>query len=102
MGPTGTARVLQIHPTRRCNLRCLHCYSSSGPEEHGDLPAALLQDAVTDARVAAYNVAAFSGGEPTLYKPLRLLLEHARGCGMLTTVTSNGMLLDRRRLESLQ
>ena len=39
MGPTGKSRIVQIHPTRRCNLRCLHCYSSSGPEVKGELPA---------------------------------------------------------------
>ena len=33
MGPTGdTYRVLQLHVSRRCNLSCRHCYSTSGPE----------------------------------------------------------------------
>jgi hypothetical protein len=32
MGPTGQHRVLQIHPTRQCNLQCLHFYSLSGPK----------------------------------------------------------------------
>ncbi len=102
MGPTGKTHVLQIHPTRLCNLRCLHCYSSSGPQERGALEVALLREALTDASAAGYNVAAFSGGEPTLYKPLPVLLKHAHHCGMLTTVTSNGMFLDQRRLEVFQ
>ena len=46
-------------------------------------------------------MASFSGGEPTLYKDLPRLLYHARVCGMTTTVTSNGMLLDERYLERL-
>jgi MoaA/NifB/PqqE/SkfB family radical SAM enzyme len=102
MGPTGEARVLQIHPTRRCNLRCLHCYSASGPGERDELPAALLRGAIDGAGAAGYTVAAFSGGEPLLYKPLPALLGHARSRGMLTTVTSNGMLLDGRRLPPLR
>ena len=101
MGPTGTARILQIHPTRRCNLRCLHCYSSSGPEERDALPAALLKEALTDARAEGYSVAGFSGGEPLLYESLGEVLQHARECGMVTTVTSNGMLLDQKRLQML-
>jgi hypothetical protein len=28
---TGARAVLQVHPTRRCNLTCVHCYSDSGP-----------------------------------------------------------------------
>lgn len=103
MGPTGDlVRVLQIHPTRRCNLRCLHCYSSSAPEERDELPVALLREAVTDANAEGYNVVGVSGGEPVLYAPLRQLLDHAHACGMTTTVTSNGMLLDGDRLRALR
>jgi MoaA/NifB/PqqE/SkfB family radical SAM enzyme len=101
MGPTGRSRIVQIHPTRRCNLRCLHCYSSSGPEVKETLDLDLLKDLLTDAAAQGYTVAGFSGGEPLLYKPLRKALEHAHGCGLITTVTSNGMLLDERRLEML-
>jgi len=100
--PTGCSRIVQVHPTRQCNLRCLHCYSASSPQERGQLEAALICDALSDARREGYNVASFSGGEPTLYKPLRQLLDHAHDCGMLTTVTTNGMLLDTRRLKMLE
>jgi MoaA/NifB/PqqE/SkfB family radical SAM enzyme len=98
---TRGSRILQIHPTRRCNLACLHCYSLSGPEERGELPAALLAGALADAAAEGYAVASFSGGEPLLYRPLPELLAHARGLGMVTTVTTNGMLLDARRLAAL-
>ncbi|HYP27222.1 MAG TPA: radical SAM/SPASM domain-containing protein [Blastocatellia bacterium] len=97
-----TFKGLHIHPTRQCNLRCIHCYSSSAPEERDHLDPALLLGAITDASEQGYNLASFSGGEPLLYKPLGRLLDHARRCGMTTTVTSNGMLLDERRLEVLR
>jgi Fe-coproporphyrin III synthase len=103
MGPTGDKyRVVQIHPTRRCNLRCLHCYSASAPEERDRLPVPLLLDAITDAAAEGYSVASFSGGEPLLYKPLGDLLEHAHACGLATTITSNGMLLNEARAEMLR
>lgn len=101
MGPTGSSRILQVHPSRRCNLRCLHCYSSSGPDERDQFDVGLLRTALTDASAEGYSVVGFSGGEPLLYAPLRELLEHTHRCGMLTTVTSNGMLLDERRIEQL-
>jgi MoaA/NifB/PqqE/SkfB family radical SAM enzyme len=62
----------------------------------------LLRAALSDAAVEGYTVAGFSGGEPTLYRPLPELLEHAHACGLRTTVTTNGMLLTRRLLESLR
>jgi sulfatase maturation enzyme AslB (radical SAM superfamily) len=102
MGPTGEAlRVLQVHPTRRCNLRCLHCYSASGPEVREEIPLAPLLATVESAAIEGYNVLGCSGGEPVLYSHLAELLSHARALGMITTVTSNGMLLDEARLEAL-
>lgn len=100
MGPAQDS-IVQIHTTRRCNLRCLHCYSFSGPEQRDQLDSPLFERALTDARAEGYRVASFSGGEPVLYNDLPKLLRHAKDMGMHTTVTSNGMLLDERRLEGL-
>ena len=94
MGPTGEGyHVLQLHPSRRCNLRCRHCYSLSGPEEREALAVDVLTGALSDAAADGFNVAGFSGGEPLMYEGLPALLAHARDCGMATTVTSNGMLV---------
>jgi MoaA/NifB/PqqE/SkfB family radical SAM enzyme len=94
--------TLQVHVTRRCNLRCLHCYSSSGPEQRGELPLDILGGAIDDAAALGYGMLAVSGGEPMLYQPLSDLLARARRRGLATAVTTNGMLLDRRRLDSLR
>jgi MoaA/NifB/PqqE/SkfB family radical SAM enzyme len=101
MGPTGASRILQIHPTLRCNLRCLHCYSSSGPDERTELPVGLLGRAVAAARAEGYTVVSVSGGEPLMYRPLAELLDRAHEYGALTTVTTNGMLLTKRHLAEL-
>ena len=101
MGPTGNTRVVQIHPTRRCNLRCLHCYSSSSPDERGMLDKELLLGAVSDAARAGYNWASISGGEPLMYTHLVPLLAHARTCGLRTAIATNGMLLDARRVDAI-
>lgn len=87
--------------SRRCNLACSHCYSSSGPDHADELPVALWHGVIEDAARLGYNVVGFSGGEPLMFRPLRALLLHARSQGMLTTVTTNGMLLDARRIEAL-
>jgi MoaA/NifB/PqqE/SkfB family radical SAM enzyme len=93
--------IIQIHPTRRCNLRCLHCYSFSAPEERDRLSHQILEDVLEDAAALGYKVASFSGGEPVLYKDLVQLLMHAKELGFRTTVTSNGMLLDQKRMAML-
>src|SRR3569832_325830 len=90
MGPPGQTRVVQIHPTRRCNLRCLHCYSSSSPDERAMLDHTLLCNALSDAAAAGYNWASISGGEPLMYPQLATLLRHARSAGMQTALSTNG------------
>jgi Fe-coproporphyrin III synthase len=90
---TGRHSVFQIHPTRRCNLACRHCYSQSGPDVTETLDASTVLGAVTDAAALGYNVLGVSGGEPLLYDALPDVLDRAKALGMTTTVTSNAMLL---------
>ncbi|MBX9579328.1 MAG: radical SAM protein [Gemmataceae bacterium] len=101
MGPAGQTPVIQVHPTRRCNLRCRHCYSLSGPGEATTLPAGLLRDALTAAAAEGFEAVGVSGGEPLVYPDLAAVLGHAKGLGLRTTVTTNGMLLTDRRLAEL-
>ncbi|WP_432837809.1 radical SAM/SPASM domain-containing protein [Dactylosporangium sp. CA-092794] len=98
---TGPDGILQVHPTRRCNLRCLHCYSDSGPSARDELAIGTLHDVVSDAAELGYRVLSVSGGEPLMYRLLPDLLEHAHGNGMRTLVTTNGTLTSARRLERL-
>jgi Fe-coproporphyrin III synthase len=86
----------------RAPFRSLHCYSSSGPRERDELDVATLMGAIVDANSEGYNAVAISGGEPLLYERLRDLLDCPHRCGMFTSVTSNGMLLDTTRLEWLR
>lgn len=94
-GPTGTP-IFHLHPLLRCNLRCLHCYSSSAPDAVAIIPAASARAAIDMAAAWGYRVLAISGGEPTLYPELRSLLERAEQRGMRTSIVTNGLLLDRR------
>src|ERR1700745_145340 len=99
--PTLTPPVLQLHPSRSCNLRCLHCYSSSAPGEREEQDASLLARAIGDAANLGYRVVSISGGEPLLYSELPSLLDETRRRGMRATITTNGLLLDERHVQRL-
>jgi MoaA/NifB/PqqE/SkfB family radical SAM enzyme len=98
MPPTGRHRILQIHPTRLCNLLCRHCYSESGPAERGAIDAQVLSAAIADAARLGYSTVAVSGGEPFLYAGLPAVLGTARAHGMTATITTNGTVLTERRV----
>lgn len=96
------ARVFQVHVTRRCNLRCTHCYSFSGPEERDSLPFPLLKNAIVDAARLGYNAVGFSGGEPLLRADLPLLADAAHSHGMVVTLVTNGLVFTERRVAELK
>lgn len=102
MGPTGNTRIVQIHPTRKCNLSCKHCYSSSSPQATDTLEPAVLIDALDDLAAEGYNWVTFSGGEPLVYDPLAEVLTHAKRVNMNATLVSNGMLLTGPRLDAIE
>jgi MoaA/NifB/PqqE/SkfB family radical SAM enzyme len=99
LGPIGVEPVVQLHPTRLCNIACAHCYTLSSPAARGELPLELLTAALDDAVALGYRQLAVSGGEPLVYRRLPELLAHAHELGMLTTVTTNGMLATPARWE---
>ncbi|MEM9136694.1 MAG: radical SAM protein, partial [Cyanobacteria bacterium P01_F01_bin.42] len=94
-------RIIQIHPSRRCNLQCLHCYSSSSPTVDESLSVELLSSAIADAAFEGFEVVSFSGGEPLLFPALEHLMDQAHLHQMTNSMVTNGMLLTPRRLQSL-
>jgi len=89
--------------TRRCNLRCIHCYSRSADRPFSGRMAtdegyALLAD------LAEFGtpVVLFSGGEPLLRPDLDDLARRAIELGLRAVVSTNGTLLDRGRAETLR
>jgi len=89
--------------TRRCNLRCVHCYTASEPgrryegELNTDEAKAVLDD------LAAFGVPAvlFSGGEPLLREDLFELIAHARQRKLHVVLSTNGTLIDERIAQRL-
>lgn len=101
MGPTGSTRIVQIHPTRQCNLSCKHCYSSSSPQATDSLAPDVVKKALNELAEQGYDWVTFSGGEPLVYEPLAEVLSHANNIGFKSTLVSNGMLLSGTRLKSI-
>jgi len=87
--------------TRSCNLHCLHCLSSSGKGEGGELSseeAERLIDELAEMQVFYVN---FGGGEPFLRPDLFEILKHCIRKGLGVKISTNGTLLDRRNIERL-
>lgn len=82
--------------TRRCNLRCIHCRSSSEQEvrEH---PEPELKDClkiIDDITSYANPVLVLTGGEPLLRKDFFDIAEYGTKKGLRVCVATNGTLIN--------
>lgn len=93
----GPFRTIQIHPTRKCNLSCLHCYSSSSPQLKEMLDIEALKRFLAYAFEQGFNNISVSGGEPFLYGQLEELFRFSRSIGYQNTLASNGLLLQSEK-----
>jgi MoaA/NifB/PqqE/SkfB family radical SAM enzyme len=86
-------------PIRRCNLACAYC------NEYDDHSAAVpTSDLVRRVDLLAglgAGIVTFSGGEPLLHPELDVVIQRIRSHGMIATLITNGYLLTRRRIASL-
>jgi len=96
------ARVVHVHPTRACNLACIHCYSESSPNARASLDVQVLLDTLELLRREGYEVLSISGGEPFMYKGLARLVEAASALGYRIHIVTNGMLITPRRLAAVK
>ena len=96
-------RTIQVHPSRKCNLACLHCYSGSGPREKKMLDIDALKKFLGYASTEGFNNLSVSGGEPFLYDNLKELFIFSKQLGYRNNMVSNGILLcSERNREILQ
>jgi Fe-coproporphyrin III synthase len=87
--------VVVWNMTKRCNLRCVHCYAFAesqdykGDELSTDEGRALIDD------LASFGspVILFSGGEPLLREDLPDLIDHAVKKGLRAVISTNGTLI---------
>ena len=89
--------------TRRCNLRCVHCYSQSEDQPYeGELSTQEGQALIEDLGRFGVPVVLFSGGEPLVRADLLPLIERTVALGMRAVLSTNGTLITERMAERLK
>lgn len=97
--PTPSLRYLELQITRRCNLRCRHCYI--GPPEDLELSAEEV-GAVLDEFEALQGLRAIiTGGEPLLHRGFGGINEILPRYALRKILVTNGTLLTPATLRGL-
>jgi 12,18-didecarboxysiroheme deacetylase len=95
--------VVVWNMTRRCNLKCVHCYAQAKDIEfENELSTEEGKALIDDLAQFGSPVILFSGGEPTLRKDLPELAAYAREKGMRAVISTNGTLIDRDLAKKLK
>ncbi len=88
--------VVVWNVTRRCNLKCVHCYAqadaAAAPDELTHAEGLALLD---DLKTFGVPVVLFSGGEPLMRPDLFELVSHTVVSGMRAVISTNGTLITR-------
>ena len=89
--------------TRRCNLKCMHCYSQSEDREYEEeLTTDECKKVIDDLAEFEVPVILFSGGEPLLRKDIVELASYAVEKGIRTVISTNGTLITKAIAKKLK
>ena len=80
--------------TKRCNLSCQHCYSTSNCQPgKNELTDKQAKNFIDDIAKFGSPVLLFSGGEPLMRPGVLDLIEYARVQGLRAVISTNGTLI---------
>ncbi|RJQ46356.1 MAG: radical SAM protein [Nitrospiraceae bacterium] len=90
--------------TRRCNLKCVHCRSSSEMEAkgHPDFPTEEAYRIIDDIASYAKPVMVLSGGEPLLRKDVFDIAKYGTEKGLRMCLATNGALVTNEICEGMK
>lgn len=103
----GTTPLLStsIRVTKKCNLRCKHCYADGGTSGRNELSKSEIFDILEQLKKMNVSDVFFTGGEPFIRKDMIDILSYSNICGFNTLVSTNGHFINEeiaKRLKDLK
>jgi 12,18-didecarboxysiroheme deacetylase len=95
--------VVVWNVTRRCNLKCVHCYAHAKDIAFdNELTTDQGKELIDDLSTFGSPVMLFSGGEPLVRKDLPELAAYAVEKGMRAVISTNGTLITPKMARTLK
>ena len=89
--------VVVWNMTRRCNLKCMHCYSNSRNLQYkNELSTDEGKKLISDLASFGSPVILFSGGEPLMREDLPELAQFAVDRGLRSVISTNATLITKK------
>lgn len=93
---------VSFETTRKCNVRCKHCYSASGPPREKELTVSEIKHVIDQLADMGVLVMTFTGGEPFMHPHLFELIEYARKKPLTVVIFTNGTLITPEVVDRLK
>jgi len=84
----------------RCNSRCVYCDLWKNPRPNPPISQTL--NAITQAGKLGIVLIGLTGGEPILHRELETIIVHAKANQLYVSITTNGTLITKRKIKSLE
>jgi len=91
--------LVHIIPMRRCNLDCGYC--NEYDQVSKPVPIEEMKRRLDYLAAMGTSIITISGGEPLLHPDLEEVIRHIRKHGMIAGMITNGFLLSKERIASL-
>lgn len=101
--PVCGPRILELHPTNRCNTSCYFCNQATLHHQQDESALPIIKKLLQSLKLSGLRGVRISGGgEPTVYPGLIELLSTIKHLGLsLTRFNTNGILLDDQLCDAL-
>ena len=97
-------RGLALEVTKKCNLRCIHCYLSAGGDANdndNELTLNEIKELLKSTKDSGGISVALGGGEPLLRDDCIKIIKYAASLDLLISLGTNGTLVDEKMAKLL-
>jgi len=98
----GRLLTLDLELSRRCNLRCIYCYTNGGEPLDGELGLEEIFNVIDQAiNLGAKKVSIVGGGEPLIYPDFFRITDYLNSRNIPTIVFTNGTAISNEMANKL-
>ena len=97
-----TPLVVSLQLLETCNLKCRHCYTMASNDKKTVLDLNLAKSVVEQLHELKVFRLGLTGGETLLYKNIEEIIKLASKYKIITTITTNGILLTEEKAKKLK
>lgn len=93
-GSSFQPSLISWNLTRKCNLKCPHCYLEAGDADERELTSDECHALIEEFRSLGTEMLILTGGEPLLRRDIYDIASHASEAGMWVVMGTNGVLVN--------